>query len=108
MKRYLVNLTFFAGSNDIEDTDKETYLFEIKTDKDISGTAFADIFNKVNDMLNDEDNMLGISYLKGVNIDTLIIGMEIYFEGDAKITRVTNDFVKIDNIDNVYYIEQWQ
>lgn len=109
MKRYLIDITFIVGSDDIiEDTDEEIYLFEIKTDEDISGVVFANIFNKVNDMLNNDINALGISYIEGLNIYTLIKGVEIYFEGDAKITQVTNDFEKIDNIDNEYSILQWQ
>lgn len=108
---YLLNVTFYAGSDSAEDTDNDTIL--IYTDKKISYADMVATFNKVNDLLNfeyDEDNdtdeEFPISYEDGINLEVLINGVEIY-------TRCTIKYLKdyegsMPLIENYYNITQWQ
>lgn len=108
MKRYLLNVTFYAGSNDEEDTDRGLYLLSV--DKNLNAEEIEDIFETVNEFLNVFDDELEegekrdfpISYDDGINIDTLMRGIEIYTGGKIKKVRR-----KI-NADDYFTIEQWQ
>jgi len=107
MKRYLLNVTFYAGSNDIEDTDRDLFLLCI--DKEISEKEMTEIFRTVNKLLDyfdDEEKDFPISYEQGLNINTLMEGIGIYTKGEVK--EVYSNFGHLQEIDNYYVIEQWQ
>jgi hypothetical protein len=112
MKKYLLNVTFYAGSNDEEDTDRD--LFILCVDKEITETEMENIFEKVNELLNDYDvfevdakgENFPISYGQGININTLMEGVGIYTKG--KVIKVYGDCGQIEKVDNCYAIEQWQ
>lgn len=107
MKRYLLNVTFYAGSDDPEDTDRD--MFVLNVDREISESEMIDIFETVNELLEDYDEEYDfpISYEDGgININTLMEGIELYTKG--KIEEVYSNCKKIKNIDNCYVIEQWQ
>ena len=74
---YLTDLTFYAGDNDKENTDRGIYILkssEFYTDFQMT-KLIADINKKLNDYEKDDD---GPSYEDGINIDTLIDGIEYY------------------------------
>ena len=108
MKNYLLNVTFYAGSNDEEDTDRGLYVLSI--DKNIEEEEMENIFETVNELLNifdddleeDEERGFPISYDDGININTLMRGIEIYTNGKIKKAR------RNINVDDCYTIEQWQ
>lgn len=108
---YLLNVTFYAGSDSDDDTDNDTIL--IYTDKKISYADMVAVFNKVNDLLNfeyDEDNETDaefpISYEDGINLETLIDGVEIYTEYTIKYLKDYEGSMPL--IENYYNITQWQ
>lgn len=111
--KYLLNVTFYAGSNDIEDTDKGLYLLNIHDSKAtiISEATMLSIFKEVNRLCNiysddEEVSNFPVSYEDGLNITTLMKGIAAYTNG--LITELTNAY--IDNPEHLpyYYIEQWQ
>ena len=109
MKNYLLNVTFYAGTDEAEDTDKGVFLLSV--DKEYSESEMKDIFRIVNSLLdtfneNDEALEFPMSYDDGLNLNTLMNGVEIYTKG--KVMEVYNNFGKIEKIDNCYVIEQWQ
>jgi hypothetical protein len=78
---YLLNVIFCAGSDDPEDVDRGIYLLTVE--KNISEEEMTEIFKKVNSLLdefNDDDEAADfpVSYEDGLNIDTLMEGIEIY------------------------------
>ena len=111
MKKYLLNVTFYAGSNAEEDTDKG--LFLLCVDRKISEKEIIDIFQEVNKLLSDydEDELdakganFPISYGMGLNINLLMEGIKIYTKGEIK--ELHHNQGEIKNIDNYYVIEQW-
>ena len=106
MKRYLLNVTFYAGSDDPEDIDNDWFLLCV--DKEITKNEMEKIFTEVNKLLDcfdDEEKDFPISYEDGLNVWTLIDGVEIYTKG--KIERFKDECGTI-TIDNYYVIEQWQ
>ena len=106
MKNYLLNVTFYAGSDDEEDTDRSLFLLSVN--KEITENKMKDIFKEVNGLLDtfDEDTDFPISYEQGLNIYTLMEGIKLYING--KIVEVNSNYGKLDGIDNYYMIEQWQ
>ena len=108
MKRYLLNVTFCAGSDDARDVDKGLYLLDIN--KDITQQQMKDVFSEVNHLLDpynyEEENEFPISYEDGLNIDTFMNGIEIYTKG--KVFQVHNNCGSLNRMDNYYEIEQWQ
>ena len=71
MKNYLLDLTFFAGSNSQEDTDRELYI--MRTEKSATRFDICEPFRKVNKLLNidDQDDSGGFPYsyyVEGINI----------------------------------------
>lgn len=109
MKRYLLNVTFYAGSDDEEDTDRN--LFILCVDKKVSEQEMIGTFREVNRLLDTFDQEIGeaefpISYEQGLNINTLMEGIGIYTKG--KVTEVYGNCGNIENVDNYYVIEQWQ
>ena len=107
IKRYLLNVTFYAGSNDAEDTDR--CLFLLCIDKEITEKEMKEIFITVNKLLDcyddDEENDFPISYEQGININTLMEGVGIYLKGEIK--EVYNNIGCLEKVDNYYVIEQW-
>lgn len=109
MKKYLLNVTFYAGSNDEKDTDRG--LFVLIVDKEYTEIEIKNIFEEVNRLLDTFNQEIGeaefsISYEQGSNINTLMEGIEIYTKG--KVTEVYSNCGKIEMVDNYYVIEQWQ
>ena len=108
MYKYLLNVTFYAGSDEPEDVDKGMYLLSVE--HQISQHEMDKIFETVNNLLdsyNTEANNFPIFYYdNGLNIDTLMEGVEIYTKGT--VIRPLSDHGRIDNIDNYYVISQWQ
>lgn len=104
MHKYLLDVTFYAGSDAPGDIDRG--LFILNVDKEISEKEIKNIFGIVNMLLDpyrDDGEEFSLSYYAGLNINTLIEGVEIYTKG--KIEKAYNNCGKIDNC---YIIEQWQ
>ena len=107
MKRYLLNVTFCAGSDAPEDTDRD--LFILTVDKEISEIEMIRTFEMVNFLLNpsrDYGDEFALSYDDGLNINTLMEGVELYTKG--RVEEVYSNCGAIIDIDNCYVIEQWQ
>lgn len=105
MKKYLLNVTFCAGSCDPEDVDRDLYLLCVENE--ISENEMKHIFQEVNRLFNPfEYADFPTSYGNGLNINTLMEGVEIYTKG--KLIEVHSDCGSIDRVDNCYVIEQWQ
>jgi hypothetical protein len=103
-KKYLLDVTFYAGSDDPEDTDKGLYILSVK--KDIEEAEMKEMFKTVNkllDVYDEEDTAFPISYEEGINIDTLMSGIEFYLKGKVKKVKKPNI-----TADNYFVIEQWQ
>ena len=103
---YLLNVTFYAGSDEPEDTDRDLFLLTV--DKEITEGDMKYIFKEVNSLLDtfNENTDFPISYDQGLNINTLMEGIGIYTKG--KVTEMYSDCGEIGEIDNYYVIEQWQ
>ena len=103
---YLLNITFYAGSDEPEDVDKDLLLLHV--DRKITESEMKDIFIKVNSLLDtfNENADFPISYEQGLNLDTLMEGIEIYTKG--KFVGFDSDCGPLNGIDNYYVIEQWQ
>ena len=103
---YLLNVTFYAGSDEPEDTDKALFLLSV--DEEISEIEMENIFKEVNELLDtyNENSNFPISYEQGLNIDTLIEGVEIYTKGNC--LAFYSNYGVLDGINNYYEIEQWQ
>ena len=101
MNNYIVNLTFYAGSNDEEDTDRGIYMIESKNPiskqelKDIIITANA----RCNDWYDVETDFP--SYNSGININTLVDGITELIKDYATIAPLSDSAI-------IYDIEQWQ
>lgn len=107
MKRYLLNVTFCAGSDAPEDTDRD--LFILTVDKEISENEMIKTFEMVNFLLSpyrDDDEKWELSYDEGLNINTLMKGIELYTKGILE--EVYSGCGAMMYIDNYYVIEQWQ
>ena len=108
MKRYLLNITFYAGSNADEDTDRGLYILSVN--KNIEEEEIKNIFESVNKLLNifdcdleeGQERGFPLSYDDGIYIDTLMHGIEIYTNGTIKKARGN---IKADDC---FTIEQWQ
>ena len=103
MYTYLLNLTFYAGSDAPEDTDRD--LFIMKTSEMYSKEQIEDVFQKVNSLLGsyDENENFPYSYEEGINSDTLTKGVGYYTHSEIE---KADDFSG--HIDGIYTIEQWQ
>lgn len=104
--KYLLNVTFHAGSDEPSDTDRGLYL--ITFDNPITSEEIVNVFRKVNKLLDpyEQDEELPISYDDGLNIDTLMEGVALYTK--AKVETLNDGYGKIESIDDVYTLEQWQ
>ena len=105
MFKYLIDLTFYAGSDDKEDTDRDIFIFY--SNEEISKQKMSNIFKETNKLLDcyNEEKVFPISYNDGLNISTLIQGVSLYT--NSLIQRIGENR-KIDSIDAYYKIEQWQ
>lgn len=102
MYTYLLNLTFYAGSNAPEDTDRDSFIMQ--TSEMYSEEKIKSVFEKVNSLLGiDEHEDFPYSYEDGINSDTLKKGVEHYTHSEIKSA---DDFSG--HIDGIYTIEQWQ
>lgn len=130
--KYLINLTFYAGSDDKEDTDRGMYLIE--TDKTMSEDDIKIAISNVNMLCNidytdyDSNEEIVEMYREegqstiadlveqnpdfefcyaedGLNIDTLTGALEQFLS--CKIEPIANNTKDI-TADAVYTIEQWQ
>ena len=105
MKRYLLNVTFFAGSDEPQDTDRGMYILCV--DREITEEKMQNIFTTVNRLLDVfAESDFPISYNDGLNIYTLMDGVEIYTQG--RVLAVDSNYGAFEEIDNYYVIEQWQ
>ena len=105
-KKYLLNVKFYAGSDEPEDIDTGLYLFI--TDKEVSKEQMTEIFretNKLLDCFDYEEKDFPISYEYGLNINTLIMGIKYYTK--SEIVRLRDNYGNLDYVDNYYEIEQW-
>lgn len=105
--KYLLNVTFYAGSDDPEDIDRGMYL--IFLDRPVTFEEIGKIFQKVNKLLDpykEDSENFPISYANGLNVDTLMEGIEIYTNG--KVEPLDNEYGSIEICDGVYFLEQWQ
>lgn len=108
LNHYLLDVTFCAGSDEPEDTDKGLYL--LTTDNYYSADEMKQMFSKVNSLLDplaesDETQEFEISYDDGLNIQTLMAGVEEYSGG--KVEKLVSNIGRLD-ITDFYVIEPWQ
>lgn len=108
MYKYLLNVKFCAGSDDINDTDTGLYLLCSKNT--ISETEMKQFFKEANELLDPYKHESGetdfpISYNEGLNIDTLMNGVQIHTS--THIDKLCTNMGGL-TIDNYYEIEQWQ
>lgn len=105
MKKYLLNVTFRAGSDDAADTDRGLYM--LCTDREITENKMKSIFKAVNALLDVyAESDFPLSYNDGLNIFTLMDGIEIYTQG--RVLAIDSNCGAFEKIDNYYVIEQWQ
>jgi hypothetical protein len=104
--KYLLNMTFYAGSDDPEDTDNDLYLLE--TDIKMSYEEIREIIFKVNKECGsiDDEDVLNDYEVLGLNLNTLMNGVQHYLPG-SKIELLDNNHGYLGDIDNYYAIEQW-
>lgn len=105
MNTYLLNVIFYAGSDDTNDVDRG--LYAISCDKTVSVNEMKDIFRTVNGLLSpySEEDDFPFSYDEGLNIDTLIEGVRVHT--GYPVVEMAENCGKI-VIDDYYTIEQWQ
>ena len=111
MNNYLLYVTFFAGSDDLEDIDNGMYILSI--DKEISKEEMKGLFRQVNRLLDTYAQENGevefpISYELGLNIHTLMDGLKILTKGEVKEIKSDCGKELLTNLTNYYEIEQWQ
>lgn len=104
--KYLLNMTFYAGSNDPEDTDNDLYLLETNTE--MSYEEIKEIIFNVNKecSLIDDEDILNDYEIFGLNLKTLMNGVQHCLPG-SKIELLNNNHGYLGDIDNYYVIEQW-
>jgi hypothetical protein len=104
--KYLLNMTFYAGSDDPEDTDKDLYLLETNTE--MSYEEIVQVISKANkecDLVENENEYSDYEFF-GLNLDTLMKSVQNYTPG-SKIELLNNNHGYLGDIDNYYAIEQW-
>lgn len=107
MKRYLLNVTFHAGSDSTEDTDRGMYLLQVSDEIDES--KMREVFRKVNKLLKSHDidhHTFPVSYEQGININTFMQGVKTFTKG--RLVSLCSNHGALTAIDNYYEIEQWQ
>lgn len=108
---YLVDLTFFAGSDQPEDVDHKLYV--ITSNHFISRDKMAELFATANknlspymDDMEEVQNSFLTSYDNGLNIDTLMEGFNYLAKTISR--NLFDGCGEIENINDYYVIEQWQ
>lgn len=131
MNKYLVNVTFYAGSDSKEDTDRGAYIIETEetlsydrlkqafintnalcgvdwdeaeTTEEIIENLTLEGLDEIAKLVEQHPNFQS-AYTEGLNIDTLMDGLAEYLS--CKIERISADDKNI-NVSTVYEIEQWQ
>lgn len=103
--RYLLDVKFYAGSDDKEDVDNKLYLLETKLV--LNKARVKKFFKEVNRLLDPyEKHDFPISYEDGLNIDTLMNGIMIRTNG--KVFCLEDEFDNLGYINHFFKIEQWQ
>lgn len=98
--KYIINLTFFAGSNDAEDTDRGIYILE--SSKELEKEQISAIFREANKRCNNglyeerDDDFNFPSYEEGINIDTLVRGVNEIIKDYATIRPLKEEVTVID------------
>ena len=109
-KKYLLNVTFHAGSDSPGDTEKGLYLLIM--DKEItSKRQMENIFSETNKLLNcfdGEERDFPISYKYGININTLMGGIKYYTKGEVIQYYDCYECGDLGHVDCYYVIKQWQ
>jgi hypothetical protein len=130
MKNYIVDFKFYAGSDDPEDIDRKNVLVSVddsrtgrwKAPDDISlrrhpaeklVRALSRLANKWLDPYQDTDVLekspIEFTYNEGLNLDTLVEGMNIIGEKKGiKVEILDKRFFKPIAIDGMFSVEQWQ
>lgn len=104
---YLVNLTFFAGSNEPEDVDNKIVIVSSK--RQITEEEMGKKFNEANNLLNPyEDNRFPFSYNDGLNIDTLLEGFVQHTRLKVTYPEPDSNEMTFPTLHGHYVIEQWQ
>ena len=83
MNKYLLNVTFHTDSDETEDTDRGLHILLVSCR--IVGNKMRELFKKVNKLLNNSDSIMNnfpLSYGQGINIGTLMKGVEIYTKAE--------------------------
>lgn len=101
---YVINLTFYAGSTDKEDTDRRTIV--VASDKPVCKKAWERSFQIVNERLSDDKDGDSVYAREGLNIDTLIA--HFAKEGFAKEVVDSECLEYPVIINGIYDIIQWQ
>ncbi len=107
--KYLLNVTFCAGTDEPEDIDRGLYILEKDDPKPMTLTEMCEMFKAVNEKCNadeeDEESSDFPTYLDGLNIGTLMEGVEKYTGG--KVTAMKS-CMTLEGTIPYYAIEQWQ
>lgn len=111
-KHYMLNVKFCAGSD--EPCDVDTGLYILSTSKEYSHEEMEALFATVNRLLSpyEEGSNFPLSYDDGLNLSTLIDGIQEYLGSEGKITMIQqasfqNNYCEIP-VSRYYFIEQWQ
>jgi hypothetical protein len=105
--KYLLDVKFYAGSDEQSDVDRGLYLLSVE--KRLSGSQMREIFKKVNSLCDPfSDKRADFpTYDEGLNIETLMEGVETYLTG-SKVTKLEADYSELPRLDSYYIIDQWQ
>jgi hypothetical protein len=114
---FIVNFTFCAGSDDPEDTDRETFVCHIDAPTMLNAkegrkkiAILSERANAALDPYLDEDEQktseLDFTYEEGINVYTLVKGMNVLGKNEGISLEDAHEFVG--NIAGVFDIEQWQ
>ena len=111
--KYLLNMTFYAGSDDPEDTDNDLYLLETNTE--MSYEEIVQVISKANrecSSIKEDDELNNYEFfglnnyeIFGLNLDTLMKSVQNYIPG-SKVQLILSNYGYISDIDNYYAIEQ--
>ena len=122
MNRYLIDLTFYAGSDAPCDTDRDVFILE--SEEKLTKEKVSELFKEANYICGrfmykneDEKEILKnaplydktkeyASYEEGINIGTLIDTFEIYT--GYKLKYIDSYKNEIPEITKIYKIEQWE
>ena len=111
--KYLLNITFYAGSNNPEDIDNDLYLLE--TNRKMSYEEIVQVISKANkecSSITEDDELNNCEFfglnnyeIFGLNLDTLMKDVRRCLP-ESKIQLILSNYGYIGDIDNYYTIEQ--